>query len=579
MLSAGICGQTESRTEIVDNHVLQMQVESTISDHVLAVSGQLDLFASAESRKQLCENDMFASLLHRSGPLPMANTVKSSTVDQAGEESSADGIPKSVLLDAIYPPPSPTANNGESEPAAEPVVMSTTTKQWLQRINGSQGLQQQLCNTSVRGHVQASGSIRGKSADIIRRIKIVVPESDKIGTVEPLLRVNIRRLCEATVQEEVFGIEPVSSNDMVGTGLMKPCFSPFEPGLCAIATEEHPLQRATAFLMITIFKTHPRIVVQKTAYLEIESHASGLQWLSADEVLVAIVDKLAIVRFNRNDCSLKLVSYLPQMHSDIVRDVQMSNFNKKIISGGYCGNLFVTDIAQFKAGKLNSNGVYDARNAVSSVAWNPGYATVASAVTDAGELHVLDTRIGQVDCRNAMTRARTYTHALTRLRTGQVDRSNSVIRTQCHQSYTHVWTDMNSALLGFGDGSMRLFDIRQPQNCVVQFYDPLVTKIGSIALDPQRRFFATFGNPEFSIWRCAADSHFTLCNHDPCGVSKFQLDMDPFYKNDGAFLHTGGRKNGMFASTDAHGFICLYDANAAEHSSMSLMRTSSYRHR
>ena len=409
MLSARTCGQTESRTEIDDNHVLQMQVESTISDHVLAVSGQLDLFASADSRKQLCENDMFASLLHRSGPLPMANTVKSSTVDQAGEESSADGIPKSVLLDAIYPPPSPTANNGESEPAAEPVVMSTTTKQWLQRINGSQGLQQQLCNTSVRGHVQASGSIRDKSADIIRRIKIVVPESDKIGTVEPLLRVNIRRLCEATVQEEVFGIEPVSSNDMVGTGLMKPCFSPFEPGLCAIATEEHPLQRATAFLMITIFKTHPRIVVQKTAYLEIESHASGLQWLSADEVLVAIVDKLAIVRFNRNDCSLKLVSYLPQMHSDIVRDVQMSNFNKKIISGGYCGNLFVTDIAQFKAGKLNSNGVYDARNAVSSVAWNPGYATVASAVTDAGELHVLDTRIGQVDCRNAMTRAHVHT--------------------------------------------------------------------------------------------------------------------------------------------------------------------------
>ena len=80
MLSARTCGQTESRTEIDDNNVFQMQVESTNSDHVLAVSGQLDLFASADSRKQLCENDMFASLLHQSGPLPMANTVKSSII-------------------------------------------------------------------------------------------------------------------------------------------------------------------------------------------------------------------------------------------------------------------------------------------------------------------------------------------------------------------------------------------------------------------------------------------------------------------------------------------------------------------
>jgi len=159
---------------------------------------------------------------------------------------------------------------------------------------------------------------------------------------------------------------------------------------------------------------------------------------------------------------------------------------------------------------------------------------MASAVTDAGELHVFDTRIGQHD------------------------RSNRVIKTRWKQLYTHAWTDNHSCLLGFGDGSLRLFDIRQPQQCVVQFHDPLVHSIGSIVLDPQRRFFVTFGNPEFSVWRCAAQSHFTLWYHDPVSVSKLQLELDPFYKNDGSFMLTGGRQHGIFASTDAHVFSLLH---------------------
>ena len=105
---------------------------------------------------------------------------------------------------------------------------------------------------------------------------------------------------------------------------------------------------------------------------------------------------------------------------------------------------------------------------------------------------------------------------------------------------------------GFSDGTLRLFDIRQPQQCVVQFQDPLVQSIGSIALDPQRKFFVTFGSPEFSVWRCAAQSNYTLWNRDPSSVSRLQLELDPYYKNDGSFMTTGGRQHGIFASTDAH---------------------------
>ena len=66
------------------------------------------------------------------------------------------------------------------------------------------------------------------------------------------------------------------------------------------------------------------------------------------------------------------------------------------------------------------------------------------------------------------------------------------------------------------------------------------------------RFLITFGNPEFSVWRCAAQSNLTLWYHDPSSVSKQQLELDPFYKIDGSFMLTGGRHHGIFATTDAH---------------------------
>jgi WD40 repeat protein len=204
---------------------------------------------------------------------------------------------------------------------------------------------------------------------------------------------------------------------------------------------------------------------------------------------------------------------------------------KCCLSAGYCGNIFMTDMAKYKADKLTDNGVYNAGSAVSSVLWNTGYATVASATTDAGFLHVFDTRVGQRDRRTSI-----------------------VINTQFIGLYSHAWTDTNSPLLGFGDGSLRLFDIRMPQQCVVTFHDPVVSQIGSITLDPQKKFMAAFGSPGFSVWHCASapGKHFTLWHHDPLSVSKLQLELDPFYKTDGAFMLTGGRKNGVILSTDAH---------------------------
>jgi hypothetical protein len=145
-----------------------------------------------------------------------------------------------------------------------------------------------------------------------------------------------------------------------------------------------------------------------------------------------------------------------------------------------------------------------------------------------------------------------------------------VPQTLYNELYTHAWSDPYGLLLGYGDGTLRLFDTRKPSHCVVTFKDPHVQQCGDIAFDPQRRFFVTFGSPYFSVWRnetqrsevqrSEAQTHrfhnyMALWHCDPSMVSRAQLLSDPHYKNSGAFLLTGGRQHGLFCTTDAHGFF------------------------
>jgi len=57
------------------------------------------------------------------------------------------------------------------------------------------------------------------------------------------------------------------------------------PGICALATEEHPLQKsddadlllAPCILIVLIQRTH-RASIRKLAYMELSTHCSALQW-------------------------------------------------------------------------------------------------------------------------------------------------------------------------------------------------------------------------------------------------------------------------------------------------------------
>jgi len=214
------------------------------------------------------------------------------------------------------------------------------------------------------------------------------------------------------------------------------------------------------------------------------------------------------------------------------------------LSGGYDGRAFVTDCEKVVSDQMSyrlesSNAMYETgQGSVSSVQWNPIMANLASITTDSGYFHCFDTRVGGSE------------------------RQTIVIKTNFRELYAHGWSDTHAMLLGYGDGSLCLFDIRRPAHCVCTFADPHVKMCGDIVFDPQRRFLVNFGAPGFSVWRNDANC-LSLWNSDPSNVSPAQLRSDAHYKQSGAFLLTGGRQHAVFGTSDAHGFFSLYDVHSA----------------
>ena len=218
--------------------------------------------------------------------------------------------PRTMVVDAVYNASQRILggssnvkdNNGESEPQ----VMSATRKQWLQRING--GSTQQLSGVGVSSQMQASGAPCDKATEYIRRVKVITPDKDKVQTVDPLMRVDVRRLRAAKIGEDVVGLDPVpfESSDFVGSALLKPCFSPFQQGICAIATEEHPLQvGSTAYLIVAEIHRSPRPLLRKIAYMPLDVHPSALQWYTHSHTISHI--KLThLMHINTHTCTLTL---------------------------------------------------------------------------------------------------------------------------------------------------------------------------------------------------------------------------------------------------------------------------------
>jgi len=212
----------------------------------------------------------------------------------------------------------------------------------------------------------------------------------------------------------------------------------------------------------------------------ISEHVRDLEWVNNEWVIFAVAQRVGLIKVGQDLIVADVVSF-PDFHTDIVREISICHQNANLlISGGFDGNVFVTDIQKLVADikrneKKSENWLYPCKEVVGSVRWYPTSPFIGSCTTDTGLLHIFDLRVDH-------------------------KRDSQVYDTLTDMLYTHAYKDENTVLLGFGNGTMQVYDIRKPKTTKINdIKDPGQMEIGDIRFDKNSEIFAVFGNPKFTL--------------------------------------------------------------------------------
>jgi hypothetical protein len=327
----------------------------------------------------------------------------------------------------------------------------------------------------------------------------------------------------------LFKIATVGTRQAIGMNpaLSKPSFCPTHNTHFVCGTEEQDPYKRTSNVMI--FASIDENIVNVRFTYPVTDYVRDLQWIDTQHIVFAINQKLGLVRMTP-ELTVDAIVMFPEFHKDAIREISVSTGNKNlVISGGFDGNVFVTDISRLcsdieKQEKKSENSLYPCRDVVGSVSWHPEDSYLASCTTDTGTLHIFDIR---TDKR----------------------RPAIVYDSGKKELYTHAYKDSHTMLLGYGDGSVHVFDTRSKRT-LMQFHDPHQKQIGEIRFDYNTKNFAIFGTPEFTLWGYN-DAGMTLCSHHQMA----DTSIYPMYKTSGEF-RKGTKTVGV---TDSTGTFALFD--------------------
>lgn len=238
---------------------------------------------------------------------------------------------------------------------------------------------------------------------------------------------------------------------------------------------------------------------------EQKKHVRDLVWLDENRVILALNRKLAmaIIGEQENKTAITDVVQFPEFHSDTIRQIALNPVDRTlVISGGFDGNVFVTNIQRLfediqRNEKKSENSVYVTQGVVGSVSWHISDTNVASATTDTGIIHIFDCRTDQ-------------------------SKPAFIYDTRKTGLYTHCYLDDFTICLGYSDGSLQIHDIRHGQEAL-SFRDPYQQAIGDVriyshflnvdqsrmmqfegndtsATTPWMKTICTFGISSISMW-------------------------------------------------------------------------------
>jgi WD40 repeat protein len=290
----------------------------------------------------------------------------------------------------------------------------------------------------------------------------------------------------------------------VSSSLSKPSFCPISDGKyrkVVVGTEDLDYTRNSNKLIFFQLEENKLCCSENGVPLvstyHLEMHVRDVHWIDLQHIVFAQGHRIGLCRVGSDNNVEEIINF-PEFHQDWIRELAVCpRDNRYVLSGGFDGKVFVTDIFKLatdiqKGEKKSENSLYPCNEVVGSVAWHPTDNFLASCTTDPGTLHLFDVR---TDKR----------------------RPAIVSDTGKKELYTHAYRDENIILLGYGDGKIGLFDIRSQKPMLI-FQDPIQKAIGDFRVDFKSKSFATFGIPEVTVW-VYGDFSFQLCGRHAVGAA------------------------------------------------------------
>jgi len=340
-------------------------------------------------------------------------------------------------------------------------------------------------------------------------------------------------------------------------GLSRVSFCPFDNSVFVCGTEEQDTFKKGNCLIVgtlEIDSKQPRSTTNNSLNLSfshpVPDYIRDVLWFDEQHILFAANQKMGVLRVSpEKNAGVKFLEIVmfPEFHKDAIREVAVSDGNKNlVISGGFDGNVFVTDITKLisdirKNEKKSENSLYPCREVVGSVSWHITDPYLASCTTDTGTLHIFDIRTDK--------RRPAIVHDTTK-----------------KELYCHSYRDSNNIMLGFGDGTIQIFDLRS-KRCTLSMNDPHQNQIGEIRFDHKNNCFATYGSPSVSVFK--AQETMTI----PCGHASLNSSPStPYYKTSGDLR----RGTNQVVLTDSFGNFSVFDyANFIQQSNVMMTTTTS----
>jgi hypothetical protein len=258
--------------------------------------------------------------------------------------------------------------------------MNATRREWMSKLN-------KPMTGAVPGKVIARGMMEDSSGAFdkpqTRDVLVCAPEEGQVPCGSPLMRIDIRkldfsgteiggvdlppqvhvRICTSTLRlllspcdaidpsndgsptpvleessvishlVEHLGFERVHSKltiisslqtESVGPPLARPSFSPFETGVVALGTEQHPYQAADqphSILVAKVNRSSETTVKLLCPAFTLEQPVCAMDWLNDKDLLVATGPHMVV--FGVGNEVLRKRAQMPPMHEDDIRDMQV----------------------------------------------------------------------------------------------------------------------------------------------------------------------------------------------------------------------------------------------------------------